>query len=417
MDTLGIIAEYNPFHTGHAHQLARTRALLGADCPAVAVMSGCWVQRGDPALADKWARARLALMGGADLVLELPTVWAAASAEHFARGAAGILAASGIITHLSFGSECGELAPLDQIAACLDSRDYPVKLSQLLDRGLPFAACRQAAVRELLGEDLAGLLSFPNNNLGIEYLRALRALGSLIRPMTVPRTGASHDSLSPLGPEAAPEFLSASQLRGLILDRKWDRAAPWLLPGSRECLSPGLISAPGLAGVERGILARLRTMAAEDWALLPDSGESEGLPRRLERAGHSCLSLEDFFARAKTRRFPLARLRRLVLWAWLGLTQADRPERPPYLRVLGFTPRGQALLREMRARAALPILTKPAHAHHLPEPARRLFALEARCTDLYDLCADPLPSPGRDWRTSPVRWDASRESKNNSAPL
>ena len=130
MGAIGIVAEYNPFHTGHALQLARTRELLGADLPAVAVMSGCWVQQADCAVADKWTRARLALMGGVDLVLELPTVWAVSSAESFARGAVSILNAAGVVDVLSFGSESGDMEQLRQVAACLDGGEYPALLKE-----------------------------------------------------------------------------------------------------------------------------------------------------------------------------------------------------------------------------------------------------------------------------------------------
>ena len=144
-------------------------------------------------------------------------------------------------------------------------------------------------------------------------------------------------------------------------------------------------------------------MTAGDWAELPDSGAGEGLPPRLERAGRQCRSLEEFFALAKPRHWTNARLRRLVVWAYLGLIQADRPDRPPYLRVLGFNRRGQELLREMKQKAALPILTKPARVRELGEGSRRLFELEARCTDLYGLCLEEIPPAGLEWTQSPVR--------------
>ena len=166
-------------------------------------------------------------------------------------------------------------------------------------------------------------------------------------------------------------------------------------------LREGWSGLPALERAERAVLARLRTMTAEDWAALPDSGAAEGLPPRLERAGRQCRSLEEFFSLAKTKRFTHARLRRLVVWAYLGLTQRDRPETPPYIRVLGFSARGRALLREMKGRSALPVITKPAHARQLDEAGRRLFVLEARCTDLYDLCLGTVPAPGREWTTSP----------------
>ena len=147
MQVVGIVAEYNPFHTGHAYQIARTRAELGEDAPVVAVMSGCWVQGGRCAAADKWTRSRLALTGGVDLVLELPTVWAVSSAETFARGAVGILAAAGVVDVLSFGSECGAADRLRQVAACLNSPVYESGVRRFVDEGMHFAAARQEVVR------------------------------------------------------------------------------------------------------------------------------------------------------------------------------------------------------------------------------------------------------------------------------
>ena len=150
MHVVGIVAEYNPFHTGHAYQIAESRRALGEDCAAAAVMSGSWVQGGRPAVLDKWTRAKLALLGGTDLVLELPSVWALSSAETFARGAVDLLESTGAVTHLSFGSECGELSPLRQMAACLGSPEHEAGLRRLAAGGLPFAAARQRAAVRLL---------------------------------------------------------------------------------------------------------------------------------------------------------------------------------------------------------------------------------------------------------------------------
>lgn len=401
MAAAGIVAEYNPFHTGHAYQIARTRAAAGEDCAVVAVMSGNWVQGGRPAVVDKWTRTKLALLGGVDLVLELPAVWAVSSAESFARGAAALLARTGVVDVLSFGSECGEVDKLQRIALCLNSPVYEAGLRRFVGEGMPFAAARQGAVCGLLGQELAGLLSSPNNNLGVEYLRALDSLDSGMCPMTVRREGAPHDSL--IGEGERPNFLSATQLRSFLEREDWAEAEPYLPKRGLEVLQSGWKGFPSLKRAERAVLARLRVMTAGDWAELPDSGAGEGLPPRLERAGRQCRSLEEFFALAKPRHWTNARLRRLVVWAYLGLTQADRPDRAPYLRVLGFNRRGQELLREMKQKAALPILTKPARAQELDEGGSRLFELEARCTDLYGLCLEEIPPAGLEWTQSPVR--------------
>lgn len=396
MKAVGIVAEYNPFHTGHGYQIARTRAQLGEDRPVVAVMSGNWVQQARPAVADKWVRTRLALMGGADLVVELPTVWAAAPAESFAWGAVGILHACGVVDTLCFGSECGRVEELAQVARCLDSEPYRQALASRLKGPDTFAVCRQRAVGELLGRRAAQSLSGPNNNLGVEYIRALARLGSSMVPMTVQRLGAGHDTLDGEG----AEHLSATQIRRALARDDWHSVEGYLPADARELLEGRMCSGP--ERVERAVLARLRTMSEADWAKLPEAGLGEGLPRRLERAGTSCTDLEDFFARAKTKRYTRARLNRLVLWAYLGLRAEDVPDRPAYIRVLGFNERGRGLLREMKKQASLPVLTKPAHARRLSGAGRALFELEGRCTDLYDLCFDPVPAPGREWSTDPV---------------
>lgn len=401
MQVIGIVAEYNPFHTGHAYQISATRSALKEESAVVAVMSGNWVQGGRPAVLDKWSRARLALMGGADLVLELPTVWAMSSAESFAQGAIDLMEATGVVDVLSFGSEGGDVKRIRRVAVCLNSPEYEADVHRFVAKGMPFAAARQAAVQERLGEELASVLSTPNNNLGVEYLRALDSLKSDIRPMTVRREGAAHDSL--LSGTERPKHLSATQLRMFLERKEWEELSPYLPRGGKAILEADWNGFPSVQRMERGILAKLRTMTAEDWAKLPDSGAGEGLQPRLERAGKQCRSLEEFFALAKPKHWTQARMRRLLVWAYLGLTQGHRPESPPYLRVLGFNAKGQKVLRQMKERASLPILTKPAHARQLSQEGRRLFELEAQCTDLYDLCTENIPLPGREWTTGPVR--------------
>ncbi len=384
MRVAGIVAEYNPFHRGHAYQMAQVRQTLGEDCNLVCAMSGHWVQRGECALTDKWTRAAMALRGGADLVLEIPTPWAASSAEAFARGGVGVLAATGVVDTLAFGSETGALDDLRALADCLDSGLYRAGLGRFLEEGMPFAAARQAVVRGILG-DRADRLSGPNDNLGVEYLRTLPPHMSAL---AVRRVGVDHHGGTGEG------YASASQLRDWLRQGKISRAEPYLTePWQGEIAS--------MEWVERAVLARLRRMTAEELERLPDSGE--GLANRILAAAGKAGTLEELYDGAKTKRYAHARIRRLCLWAFLGLEAADRPAQVPYLRVLGFTARGQALLQRMKDAAALPVVTKPAHARRLDEPARRTFELEARCTDLYALCFDQVKPSGQEWTTDPVR--------------
>ena len=368
MKIAGVVAEYNPFHAGHRHHLEQTRARLG-ECAVAAVMSGNFVQRGDCAVTDKWARAAAALEGGADLVLELPTVWACASAEAFARGAVAILQAVGAQA-LSFGSESGDAAALARAAQALDSADYRLALRGYLDQGLPFARCRHLAAQTLLGEAGAACLASPNDNLGVEYLRAARHLDFAPEVIAIPRAGAGHDGGD------HPDYPSASHLRGLIHAGKLPMDNP-----------------AALGYNERGVLSRLRGLELADFAALPDCGE--GLAARLYRSVRQATALEELYALAKTKRYAHARIRRAVVWACLGLRLENRPERPPYLRVLAANGRGIRVLRERKTE--LPVITKPAAGHGIP-----LLELEGRCTDFFNLCRKhPLPC-GAEWSTSPV---------------
>lgn len=391
MNAVGIIAEYNPFHTGHAYHIAETRRLLGGDTPVVCVMSGSWVQRGECALTDKWTRAGMALRGGADLVLELPLPWCISSAEGFARGGVAVLKATGVVDTISFGSESGRGDDLCRIAEALDSPEYRNALRTELDKGISFAEARQRAAASLAGRG-AGLLRGPNDSLGVEYLRAA---GKDLAAVAVPRRGAGHDS-------GLPEegFASATFLRQLAKEGKAEALTPWMGEENGAALTRAGIAA--MERVERAMLARLRTMTEADFAALPDSGGAEGLPARLVKAAGRAGRLEEFYALAKTKRYAHARIRRLALWAFLGLNEADRPRSPAYLRVLGSNGRGRKLLREMKARASLPVLTKPAHIRELGEEAQRLFALERRGTDLFGLCFEEPKPCGLDYTQGPV---------------
>ncbi len=396
MTAAGIITEYDPLHMGHVYLMAEARRLLGPDTGIICVMSGNYVQRGDFAIAGKFARAAAAVQSGADLVLELPVPWALSSAEGFAAGAMEILKATGAVTHLVFGSEGGDAAPLVRCAEALCGKGFPGKLREELKKGDSFPAARQRALEALLPEEDAAALSRPNDTLGVEYCKALR--GSGIRPMAVLRRGAGHDSET-----AGGGFVSASAIRARIRrgeeEAALDLCAPAMAAAYRAERDAGRAPA-ALANCERAVLARLRFLEEADWAAL-DLG-NEGLYRRFARAGRSAASVAELLETVKTKRYPLARLRRMVFRAYLGLPPAP-PEKPAYLRVLAANKRGgTALLAGMRKTAALPVLTKPAAVRRLGPEAQSLFALEARAGRLYALaCPDPAAVPD-EWRTGPV---------------
>lgn len=366
---MGIVAEYNPFHAGHRYHIEQTRRQLGENCTVVSVMSGNFVQRGECAITDKWTRARMALEGGVDLVLELPTVWACASAEHFAFGAVSILKAAGVDT-LSFGSESGDSENLKMAAVALDSEAFQVELRRHLDEGQPFAACRQKAVEELIGAERATCLSNPNDNLGVEYLKAACRLNFSPDVIAIPRIGAAHDGGD------HPQYPSASHVRRQILSGE----VPMENPAS-------------LGYNERGILTILRSMKQEDFANLPDCGE--GLDRRLFDAIRKAQTLEQVYDLTKSKRYAHSRIRRMVLWAALGLKASNRPEEIPYLRVLGANEKGRVVLKQIPEEVR--VITKPSHGKGIP-----LMELEACCTDFYAMCRKNYTPCGAEWNTSPI---------------
>ena len=386
MLTAGIVCEYNPFHRGHAYLIDRLRA-QGATHVAV-VMSGNFVQRGDAAALTKRARARQALLCGADLVAELPLPWAVAGAERFALGGIALLDALGADV-VGFGSECGSV---DRLRAASDALSSPLLRDAMrgeLQKGSTFAAARQSAVERLFGGETAGLLRDPNNILGIEYLRAIERLGSRMAPVTVRRVGSAHDAEGGV-------FCSSRQLRSLL---KSGGDCSSLMPAPayavlREELSAGRAPAD-LFLAERAVLAKLRCMAEADFAALPDL--SEGLENRILGAVRRATGLEELYSLAKTKRYPLARIRRIALSAFLGLKASDAAGTPPYLRILGIGERGPEILRAARDAAKLPVVSRASGLSALDGRARGIAALESRSADLYALCLPKAAPCGLDW--------------------
>ena len=400
MRAAGIIVEYNPLHMGHVHLLEQTRRHLGEDTALVCCMSGDFVQRGDFALLRRSARAKAAVQSGADLVVELPLPWAVSSAEGFARGAVETLLATGCLTHLAFGSECADAGALMRVAAALEGEDFPALLREELKAGDSFAAARERTVGKLLSSQDAALLQGPNNILGIEYCKALLRAKSTVRVLTIPRLGAAHDAK-----EAAGGTASASAIRGLLKAGRREEALSLMAPAMKETYleEEAALRAPVfLETSERAILAKLRSMDREDFAAL-DEGK-EGLYNRLYDLSRTAPTLEALLSAAKTKRYAYARLRRMVLWAYLGLRPGDEPQHPLYLRPLAMNARGRALLANMRREATLPILTKPADVRRLGPQAQRLFEKEAAAADLYSLGYPDLAAAegGALWKEGPV---------------
>ena len=386
MDAVGVVCEFDPMHLGHERLLRQAKADTGL--PVVCAMSGNYIQRGGMACLNKFARAEMAVLCGADLVVELPTPWAMATAERFADGGVSLLAGCGV-KHLYFGSECGDIAALDAAAEALLREEFQADILRELQTGLSYAVVRQAALEKRIGGS-ASLLSQPNNTLAVEYLKAIRRRELPLSAATVRRTDGGHHGAA-----------SASQIRALLAAGQAADAFALMPPAAAGILGremkKGLAPADP-ARLETAMLSRLRLMDEADFA--PYDGGGEGLYRRVYRAVQAGVSLGDILTRATTKRYPTARVRRM-LWATF-LNLEPPPAEIPYVRVLSATADGRRLLRQMRNHG-VPVLTKPADVGLLGSEAQSLFTREARRTDVFALACPINPSVcGEDWRHTPV---------------
>ncbi|NPV25855.1 MAG: nucleotidyltransferase [Firmicutes bacterium] len=406
MRNIGIIAEYNPLHNGHQYHLHAARNLVNAD-GVICVLSGNFLQRGEPALVNKWARAKMALQAGADLVFELPVAYATRSANWFAHGAIRLLTATGVITHLAFGSELGRLEPLHTIAQILveEPRIFKQLLQARLAEGLAFPLARSLALKEFIEHhpptgirptDLEKILRQPNNILAIEYLKEIISQNSPVIPLTIPRRGAEFHQLSV---QKDSQFASATAIRHLI-SQHWDgrqiNPAVWsqlesLLPPStinilqvEFAAGRGPVLDEALAPI---VLAFLRRSSPTELRHIVEA--SEGIENRLVNQAQQSFSLEDLLQKIKTKRYSYTRLKRLLLHSLLGLSKelasSFTATGPTYLRVLGLNQHGRTILQAMKTRATLPIITQVPRPWPPRDGSRELamLSLDILASDLY----------------------------------
>ena len=390
MKTYGIICEYNPFHNGHIYQIEEARK--NGATHIVAIMSGNYVQRGDVAMIDKFARARVAVNNGVDLVVEMPVVYALSSANFFARAGVMMLGALGCVDGISFGSECGDIELLKNAAmASLNmstKENLEEKVKPLLEQGMPFPAAMQQAIALDQGPMIAGVFDSPNNTLAVEYLKAIKMLNLEFELHTVKRKGAAHDSLTP----SEDGFASGTLLRQMIEDGE-DISA--FVPKDMADIVKEYDEKDMLAyfdNLERELLYVLRSNIPPTIAECPDV--DPGLANLIFRAGIDSNSLEDFMEKAGTKRYTDARIRRILLNLYIGIKASDLMIMPPYGRVLALNENGAEILKAAKEKAsednklAIPFGTSLKDIVELQSPPISRFAdVSNRATNLYGLAS------------------------------
>ena len=384
MKTYGIICEYNPFHNGHIYQIEETRK-QGAT-HIVAIMSGNYVQRGDVAMIDKFARAKTAVANGVDLVVEMPVVYSLSSANFFARAGVMMLGALGCVDGISFGSECGDIELLKNAAMASINASKPEKIKPLVEQGMSFPQAIQQAIALEYGPIIASVFDSPNNTLAVEYLKAIKLLNLEFETFTVKRKGAEHDSADP-----SEGIASASLIRSMIEDGK--DISPYVPKETAE-IAKEYEEKELLAyfdNLERELLYVLRSMIPPAIAECPDVDPA--LANFIFRAGIDAKSLDQFLEITGTKRYTAAKIRRVLLNLYIGTKASDLMIMPPYGRILAFNDKGSEILKASKEKSeenklAIPFDTSLKDIIELKRaPINRFADISNRATNLYGLAS------------------------------
>lgn len=369
----GIVAEYNPFHNGHLYHINKARE-KGADF-IVCVMSGNYVQRGECACLSKWKRAEIAVKSGADVVLNLPTPWACASAETFSRGAVGLLMDFGV-DFISFGSESDDKnLLLECLSAVKDEKVGEILRSKTSD-GMSYPKALSEAVEAVYGKEIADILISPNSTLGIEYLKALDSYGRKNDFLPILRKGASHDSK-----KADSEIASASLIREMNLGENAEKYLPdESVKVIKDEIEKGFAPC-SLQNNERGILSSLREIPKEDYKLY--ISDETGLSDRIYGALKSARTLTELYDSVKVKNYTHSRIRREILMLYLRCPKELSQGKVPYMKILAVSEKGLSLLKKAKESSSVPIMTKHAEKEKLSDKGKAVYDFECSATDKF----------------------------------
>ena len=391
MKTVGLITEYNPFHNGHAYHIEKAKMVTGAD-RVIVVMSGDFVQRGAPAVMPKHLRAESALLSGASLIIELPVCFATGSAEYFAQGSISLLNQLGCIDSICFGSECGDLHLLKEIAQILADEpiEYQAALKQALKEGASFPAARQEALN-IYSDKYSEILASPNNILGIEYLKALAKIHSKMEPFTIKRIGAGYHDMDIDG-----QFSSATAIRSDIYQLADVNSSSESLPlthiqtqvpsSCHELMKKNYQTRYPVKADDFSLLLKAKLLSETAGSLSHYLDMSPELANRILRLRNDYLSFEQFCDLLKTKELTRSRISRSFIHVLLGITNdwlTAMKAPAPYARILGFRRDHADLLGILKRTSDIPLITSPARAV-LADTAYQMLELDIYASDLYE---------------------------------
>lgn len=377
MKICAVTTEFNPFHNGHKYLANQIKSQNFTH--VIGIMSGNFVQRGEPAILRKEARVKIALKNGFDLIAELPASYAVSSAHEYAHSAVSIAESFGCVNALVFGSETQNISDLQNLSEIIrENSEYIYFLKKYLSCGETFAKARELAITAVTKSNItANILHSPNNILGLEYLMALKNLGSGITPIAIPRLRRFYNSEN-------AGCISASEIRDLIISNKdYSKYVP---ETSFEIINNELktMHAPStLKNAEKAIIYALRTMTSEDFLQLSDV--NEGLENRIISAVRSSCSLAEIFDKIKTKRYTMSRIKRIILCAFLKISKSRQKIPLPYIRVLGANSKGLDILKKAKNSCKVPIVSRGSEIAKLGKDSQKIFEIECRTGDIYDL--------------------------------
>ncbi len=367
-----VICEFNPFHNGHKYLLETAKRLTGE--PVIAIMSGSFAQRGEVCVTDKFFRAKTALENGADLVVELPAVYAVSNAQRFAACGVHIAKSFGCVKHLAFGCESDNINNLCKAASSIENESVQNIIREEMKGGNYYPRALEIAVRRIFGDEIADVLTSPNNILAVEYIRNLA--DSSVKPLPIMRTGVSHNSEQTSG-----NYASASQIRKMLRE---NAPADLYLPEVPKQITYS-------ENLERMVLYKLRSMSADDYKRLPDV--NEGLENRIMDAVRRYNSVKEILDAVKTKRYTYARIRRIIVCALLGITEQLQTVPVEYARILGFNSEGASLLKTSR----LEVVTSVSDALKKGGNTAKLLEKDILSTDIAALAYNKPEMPKSDF--------------------